>query len=117
MRGSMDNAPNGASAPTGEAVGIAYVPQPGLLRTAIINAILNVITLGIYRFWARTNVRRHIWSCVHINGEPLEYTGTGTELFLGALIVFAVLGLPIIFAYTALTLWLGPRHPALAGVN
>ena len=69
--GSQHSAPDGA----GETVSITYVPRPGLLRIAMGNAILNVLTLMIYRFWARTRVRRHVWSCVHINGEPLEYTG------------------------------------------
>src|SRR5438552_2449559 len=115
----METPADRGSAPgaAGETVKITYVPQPGLLWIAIGNAILNVLTLTIYRFWARTRVRRHVWNCVHINGEPLEYTGTGTELFLGALIVFAVFGLPIAVVYLVVTLRLGPGHPALAGLN
>ena len=75
---------------TGTPISIEYVDKPGLLRIALINALLFVVTLSLYRFWAKTNVRRHIWGCVHVNGEPLEYTGRGLELFLGALIVFGV---------------------------
>ena len=101
----------------GEAISLAYRSKPGLLRIALLNALFTLLTLGIYRFWARTRVRRHVWSCVHINGDPLEYTGTGLELFLGALLVFAVLGLPVILIYFGLVAWLGPEHPALAGVN
>jgi uncharacterized membrane protein YjgN (DUF898 family) len=59
-----------------------------------VNFLLGLITLGFYRFWAKTNVRKHIWSCVHINGEPLEYTGTGLELFKGFMVVFGVFILP-----------------------
>ena len=115
----METTRSGSSAPpaAGETITVSYVPQPGLLWVAVSNAILNVITLTIYRFWGRTRVRRHVWSCVHINGEPLEYTGTGTKLFLGALIVFGVLGLPIALVYLVITLRFGPGHPALAGLN
>ena len=97
----------------GEPLTIEYVSRPGLLRISIVNFLLTIVTLTIYRFWARTRVRRHIWSCVRINGEPLEYTGTGKELFLGALVVYALIGLPVILAYTVLTLMFGPKHWSL----
>lgn len=59
---------------------------------AIINLLLTIVTLGIYRFWAKTRSRQYLWSRTEVMGEPLEYTGTGMQLFLGALIaVFAVL--------------------------
>ncbi|MFO0994765.1 MAG: YjgN family protein [Hyphomicrobiales bacterium] len=90
-----------------------YIPRPGLLGITLTNLFFNLITLTIYRFWARTNVRRHIWTCVHINGEPLEYTGRGIELFIGALIVFGVLILPIVLLLTALQIGLGQEHPAV----
>jgi hypothetical protein len=53
--------------------------KPGLGRIALVNAALFAPTLTVYRFWAKADVRRHIWSCVHINGEPLEYTGRGID--------------------------------------
>lgn len=90
-----------------------YIPRPGLLGITLTNLFFNLITLTIYRFWARTNVRRHIWSCVHIDGEPLEYTGRGIELFIGALIVFGVLILPFVLLLMALQIGLGPEHPAV----
>src|SRR5687768_1018260 len=80
----------------GVPISVTYVPRRGLVSLSIVNFLLTIITLSIYRFWAKTNVRRHIWSCVHINGEPLEYTGTGKELFLGALVVFLLLILPLV---------------------
>jgi uncharacterized membrane protein YjgN (DUF898 family) len=55
------------------------------------NTILTIITLGFYRFWAKTRIRKYIWSSQSLFGEKLEYTGTGKELFLGFLIVIAVL--------------------------
>lgn len=101
----------------GEPIRIDYVPRDGLLKLAIVNFLLGIVTLSVYRFWAKTNVRRHIWSCVHINGEPLEYTGRGMELFKGALIVFAIFGLPFIIAISAINLAYGPQHPAIFGVQ
>ncbi|MDH3743460.1 MAG: YjgN family protein, partial [Hyphomicrobiales bacterium] len=65
------------------------------------NFLLTIVTLTIYRFWAKTNVRRHVWSNIKINGQALEYTGTGMELFLGALIIFAIIGLPFIIISVA----------------
>src|SRR4051794_28799440 len=108
--------PDSPPGSSGEPIRIVYVPRPGLFAIAITNAILNIITLTVFRFWGRTRVRRHLWSCVHINGEPLEYTGTGSELFLGALIVFAVFGLPVMAIYLFVALRFGPQHPALSGL-
>ena len=78
----------------GETVTITYMEKPGLGWLSIKNWLLTIVTLGIYRFWAKTNVRKHVWSCVHINGEPLEYTGKGMELFLGAIVIFFIIILP-----------------------
>lgn len=94
-----------------------YVPRPGLVGLALSNFLLNLITLGFYRFWAKTRVRRHIWSCVHINGEPLEYTGRGIELLKGALIVFAVLVVPFIAAIAAVQIVYGQGHAAVVIVQ
>jgi uncharacterized membrane protein YjgN (DUF898 family) len=51
------------------------------------NLLFSIITLGFYRFWAKTRMRRYIWSRVSLNGDAFEYTGTGGELFIGFLIV------------------------------
>lgn len=63
-----------------------------LFGLVVVNALLTIVTLGIYRFWARTRVRRFLWRNMQLLGEPFEYTGVGSELFVGFLIVvFAVL--------------------------
>ena len=95
----------------------AYVPRPGLLRITIVNFLLGVVTLTLFRFWAKARVRRHIWSCIHINGEPLEYTGTGGELFRGFLMVFGLFILPYVVISALLGLWAGPNNPAIAGLQ
>ncbi len=58
------------------------------------NFLLNMVTLSLYRFWAKTEVRRRIWDKVTLNGEPFEYTGTGKELFFGFLKAMLIIFLP-----------------------
>ena len=66
----------------------------GLIGLHIMNIIFMVLTLFIYRFWALTRVRRAIWPRMSLDGTPLEYTGTGLEIFLGFLKVFLLILLP-----------------------
>lgn len=77
-----------------EAVELSWSPPPGMVGLSVKNFLLRIVTLGIYNFWGKTEVRKRIWSAIRINGEPLQYTGTGKELFLGFLLVLAVLSLP-----------------------
>src|SRR5580700_6809410 len=60
-------------------------------RLRIKGAALLVLTLGIYRFWFATDVRRYLWSNTEIGGETLEYTGLATELLGGFLLAVAIL--------------------------
>lgn len=101
----------------GETIRFEYVPKPGLWRIAIVNFLLGIVTLTIYRFWGKTRARQHIWSCVHVNGQPLEYTGTGKELFIGFLKVLLVFTLPISALLFGLQLTLGVEHPSVAIVQ
>jgi uncharacterized membrane protein YjgN (DUF898 family) len=61
---------------------------------AIKLSLLSLITLTLYRFWARTQVRRWMWSGLSLNGESFEYTGLGIELFKGFLLALVVFTLP-----------------------
>ena len=61
------------------------------LPIAVTNALLFICTLGIYRFWAAARQRRYLWSRTEFIDDTLEWTGTGKEMFLGFLIVIAVL--------------------------
>ena len=60
-------------------------------RLLIRGAVLLLVTLGIYRFWLATDVRRFLWANTEIAGERLEYTGTARELLIGFLIAIAML--------------------------
>jgi uncharacterized membrane protein YjgN (DUF898 family) len=59
---------------------------------------LELITFGFYRFWLATDIRRHLWSHISIEGDAPEYTGRGRELLIGFLFAMAIL-LPIYLAY------------------
>ena len=61
------------------------------LPIAVTNALLIVVTLGVYRFWAAARQRRYLWSRTHVIDDSLEWTGTGKEMFVGFLIVIAFL--------------------------
>lgn len=60
------------------------------------NGLLNIVTLTLYRFWGKTEVRRRIWNGVTLNGEAFEYTGRGKELFLGFLLALVLVVLPLL---------------------
>jgi uncharacterized membrane protein YjgN (DUF898 family) len=57
------------------------------------SAILSLFTLGIFSFWGRTQMRRQLWKDTQFEGEALEYTGKGSELFIGAILAGIVLSL------------------------
>ena len=67
----------------------------GFVGLAAVNMLLTIITFGIYRFWAKTQVRRYLWGNTRFDGEPLEYRGRGVELLIGALIAFGVILVPL----------------------
>ena len=68
----------------------------------LVNLALSILTLGIYRFWGRTRIRRYVWSQTGLLGEPLEYTGRGVELFLGFLFALVLIYGPIVGLYFGL---------------
>ncbi len=73
-----------------------------VLGLALKNAGLTILTLTLYRFWARTSMRRRLWSRAWVLGDPLEYTGSAWELMRGFLIALPTFFLPWIFiAYIA----------------
>ena len=75
-------------------------------RLLIRGAALLMVTLGIYRFWLATDVRRFLWSNTEIAGEALEYTGTPLELLVGFLIAIAIL-IPVYAGFFLAALDLG----------
>lgn len=62
-----------------------------LFRLYMLTAFLTLVTLGIYRFWAKTRIRKYIWSATTGDNDSFEYTGTGLEKFLGFLVAIVIL--------------------------
>jgi uncharacterized membrane protein YjgN (DUF898 family) len=97
---------------------ITWVQPPGgFFGLSLLNGLLRILTLGVYHFWGKTEVRQRIWSAVRIDGEPIEYRGSGWELFRGFLIVFFVVLLPLGFiTFIAPLLW-GARWAGRGGIE
>ena len=88
-----------------------------LIGILLVNSLFSMITFGVYRFWARTRLRRYFWNSIDVDGDPLEYTGRGLELFIGFLIVIAIL-VPISGGYSVVSLFLETAAPnVLDAVN
>jgi uncharacterized membrane protein YjgN (DUF898 family) len=68
------------------------------LRLVSRGAAIELVTLGFYRFWLATDVRRHLWVNTAVDGDAAEYTGRGKELLIGFLFAVAIL-VPINLAY------------------
>src|SRR5271154_474397 len=79
-------------------------------RLRIKGAALLILTLGLYRFWFATDVRRFLWSNTEIEGDTLEYTGLATELLVGFLFAVAIL-VPLCTVFAIGALALSPRAP------
>ena len=57
-----------------------------MLGLALKTGVLTILTLGFYRFWAKTRLRRYYWSAIRPGGIPLEYVGDPLEKLLGFLV-------------------------------
>lgn len=66
------------------------------LGLSLKNGLLNIVTLTLYRFWGKTEVRRRVWRTTYLNDEPFEYTGRGIELFVGFLLALLAIALPFL---------------------
>lgn len=95
--------------PEAEALTFSTTLRPNtFLGLSLKNGLLNLITLTLYRFWGKTEVRQRVWKGVRLNDEAFEYTGRGRELFIGFLLALVVLGVPflaIVFAVQFIGHW------------
>lgn len=108
---SVPPAPMSGPAPAaaGEMLRLSWAHPAGMAGLSLKNFVLRVLTLGVYNFWGKTEVRKRIWSGIRINGEPLQYTGTGKEMFLGFLLVLGVIGLPVLLLSLVVAIVFGPN--------
>jgi uncharacterized membrane protein YjgN (DUF898 family) len=66
-------------------------------------SVLLLLTLGLYRFWLITDLRRYMWSRTVIDGDSFDYTGSAREILIGFLIGLT-LTLPIYVVFFLLAL-------------
>lgn len=93
--------------PGDELVLSEQVSLKSFLGLSLRNGLLNLVTLTLYRFWGKTEVRRRLWRSIELNGEAFEYTGRGVELFVGFLLALLVIVLPFLLVVFGAQL-LGP---------
>jgi uncharacterized membrane protein YjgN (DUF898 family) len=117
----IDRVDTAASAPAdlslrpASAVRLRFVGDRGdYWRLMIRGGVLQAITLGIYRFWLFTDMRRFLWASTEVEGETLEYTGTAVELLIGFLLALSIL-VPVYALLFVASLELGILS-ALSGV-
>jgi uncharacterized membrane protein YjgN (DUF898 family) len=112
----MDETPGAGAIPADARTVLAYDGKISeLFGIFLLNLLLTIITLGIFRFWAITRIRRYLWSHMRFEDTRFTYTGKGKELFLGFLL--AMLILTLIFSGVGLvSAALAKSHPALAAV-
>ncbi|WP_439655660.1 DUF898 family protein [Sulfitobacter marinivivus] len=58
---------------------------------AIKTGFWTILTLGFYRFWMKTRLRRWYWSAIRPGGHAMEYTGDPWEKLLGFFIAVVIL--------------------------
>jgi uncharacterized membrane protein YjgN (DUF898 family) len=74
------------------------------------NAILSLVTVGVYAIWAKVAWRQALWRSLRFQGKRLAFTGTVREAMIPVLVAAAV----IVAAIAAIVImkWLGtPRPP------
>lgn len=101
----------------------AYRGEGGrLFWLALGTGVLTLLTLGIYRFWAKARIRRYLWSATAPGGNPFEYTGTGLEKFLGFLVAVVILAiylgiLNVVLMFLGFSVILGDPNDPMAAVQ
>lgn len=76
---------------------LKYDGQSGaVFKIWFVNFLLCVVTLWIYRPWAKTRMRRYVYSRFSFMGKYFQYNGTGGELFRGGLAVYGSLILSLV---------------------
>jgi uncharacterized membrane protein YjgN (DUF898 family) len=101
--------------PQQESADVSFLGDRSEFRELVARgAALELITIGFYRFWLATDIRRHLWSNTLVGGDAAEYTGRGRELLLGFLIALAII-VPVYLAYFLISVE-AARLKAFAGL-
>src|SRR5437764_147506 len=88
-----------AVVPPALACSVSFSGKRGDFRALVTRgALLELVTVGFYRFWLTTDIRRHLWSDTAVDDDAFEYTGRGKELLVGFLFALAII-VPVYLAY------------------
>lgn len=66
------------------------------------NLIFSLLTLGVYSFWAKANLRDFLWRNCELNGHRLRYNGSGWELLVGffqGLVIYLAISTALTFGF------------------
>ena len=78
--------------PKADVMAVDFVGKRGaLFWLALKTGFFTILTLGFYRFWMKTRLRRWYWSAIRPGGHPLEYVGDPMEKLLGFFIAVVIL--------------------------
>lgn len=85
-------APAPLSPPDPNVMSVDFVGRRGaLFWLALKTGFFTILTIGFYRFWMKTRLRRWYWSAIRPGGHPMEYVGDPIEKLLGFLIAVVIL--------------------------
>jgi len=68
----------------------------------LLHGLITVATLGLWRFWMKSNTRAAMWSHTTLEDEPLEWLGKGSELLIGFLIAIVFIAATLASANLAI---------------
>jgi uncharacterized membrane protein YjgN (DUF898 family) len=76
--------PQVAPSPAAASLRLRFVGDSRDFRRLMVRGnALQAVTLGLYRFWLFSDMRRFLWAGVELDDENFEYTGTALELLTG----------------------------------
>jgi uncharacterized membrane protein YjgN (DUF898 family) len=74
-----------------------------LFKIYIVNAILTLLTLGIYYPWAKASLKQYLYKETEFSGSRFQFHGTGKEMFMGMIksfiIIVAILATGAVLGY------------------
>jgi uncharacterized membrane protein YjgN (DUF898 family) len=70
-------------------------------KMKLVQALLTIVTLGIYWAWARAATLKYIYNNTEFAGSRFAFHGTGKEMFIGMLKAIGVFGIFIVMFFIA----------------
>ncbi len=73
----------------------------------IVNALLGILTLGIFSAWAKVRNKKYFYGNTFIDGQNFDYHATGIQILIGRLIVVSILAILYFASQVSLQLYIG----------